>query len=367
MPRTASSVPGQRHSHSPPDWHSHSGEQRIRPAPAVDSNPFCRSGSPPLDARSRLPTQQPVARQSLPRTFVRAVAPLLALAPLPHSSAGASNERRQSKHSAVALEKAFRGNTLISFGDKETQSSPLHCTLYTQITCSHSTRHAEGIRQTIAGASPDDRQAIATFAEQSPKFRQGFTKHSPQLRQTLGEAANLQSEFRARPTEKHSGHSGSPFGTETRMNPTIDRKNFASRRRHSHALSLTLFLWLWPFQGSTNIAHAVMTSRQAQVLHSPYTRLTRQDSSVTCHAITQGHACRSLWFTYTVTQSLAVHFSATASREEGCAVVSIRTCTRVGQGRGSARAIPSRKVVGKEEAFEHSPQEQHDHQYHEHL
>ena len=41
--------------------------------------------------------------------------------------------------------------------------------------------------------------------------------------------------------------------------------------------------------------------------------------------------------------------------------------TDVHEGRGSARAIPSRKVVGKEEAFEHSPQEQHDHQYHEHL
>ena len=60
------------------------------------------------------------------------------------------------------------------------------------------------------------------------------------------------------------------------------------------------------------------------------------------------------------TQSLGVDFSPTASREAVCAVGAFETAHEGGQGRDI------RAVVGEEEAIEHSPQEQHDHQYHEH-
>ena len=129
-----------------------------------------------LDLRHWATTQgRQLASQFLasqPRTLIRAVAPL-ASEPLLHSSVQQSSGpllqsskeaegKLRSKHSAVALRKAFRGNASGKHLDL-TQRSPLHCTLYMPITCSHSTRHSTGDRQTIGGVSPNNRQAIMPF------------------------------------------------------------------------------------------------------------------------------------------------------------------------------------------------------------
>ena len=74
---------------------------------------------------------------------------------------------------------------------------------------------------------------------------------------------------------------------------------------------------------------------------------------------TQGHALQSLGLTYIVPRR--------ALQRNGVQRDSLRSGKEVHEGRageGSARAIPRRVVVGEEEeeqAFEPSPQEQHDH------
>ena len=69
---------------------------------------------------------------------------------------------------------------------------------------------------------------------------------------------------------------------------------------------------------------------------------------------TQGHALQSLGLTYIVPRR--------ALQRNGVQRDSLRSGKEVHEG--SARAIPRRVVVGEEkeeQAFEHSPQEQHDH------
>ena len=158
-----------------------------------------------------------------------------------------------------------------------------------QISCSHSAK-------TFDKLSPDNRRTIARV---SPNI---WAKHPISIRnfgETFGQLPAI------------------PSGPQRTSN--IRSRNTSAVGEFFLSFSHTLFPWL---------------TRSC----SDFTLVTKQDSSVTRHAFTQGHALQSLRLTYSVPrrglQSNGIQISQCTQRSlKG-------TLTRVGQGRGVCGPLP---------------------------
>ena len=160
-----------------------------------------------------------------------------------------------SRHSEVALRKAFRRNIPVeTHWSQAATQTPKAVPCIALCTCRSLAITRPNIRRTFAAQSPEFRRAINRrtitafpkgFAWVSPKIRRGFARHS-------AKPPISARRFGLGLVGKQSVHSGSPFGNETSY---IRSENISTVDDTIHSFTRTLFLWFWAFRGWLDLSH----------------------------------------------------------------------------------------------------------------